>query len=83
MTTLIGTCPTCGPVTLTRDTAGGWAGRYCCGKWVTYSPVTVTKGKRACGGWCTDATSRTCTCECEGRNHGSRYAASGALWQSH
>lgn len=43
-------------------------------------PVKATAGKRECGAWCTDGSGRKCTCICEGRNHGSTYSHTGALW---
>lgn len=45
-----------------------------CGAKVFAYPTTAKKGKRACGSWCTEGTGKTCTCECEGRNHGAKYA---------
>lgn len=43
--------------------------------------ISTKKGKRACGVWCTEGTGRSCTCECEGRNHGERFSHTGALFQ--
>lgn len=51
-----------------------------CGHTLRLWPVKATRGKKECGAWCTDGTGRKCTCVCEGRNHGSTYSHTGALW---
>ena len=51
-----------------------------CGYTIKLRPIEVKTGKRECGAWCTDGTGRKCTCVCEGRNHGSTYSHTGALW---
>lgn len=53
-----------------------------CGRQPMGFIVESRPGKRECGAWCTEGTGRRCTCVCGGRNHGSRYSHTGALWQS-
>ncbi len=60
----------------TRDDPRG------CHATIPLKPIKVRAGKRECGPWCTDGTGRTCTCVCEGRNHGSKYSHTGALWHA-
>lgn len=53
-----------------------------CGKMTWAQVVRGKKGTRECGSWCTDASTRTCTCSCEGKNHGIKFSHTGALWYS-
>lgn len=53
-----------------------------CNSTIKLAPITTKAGKRECGAWCTDGSGRKCTCVCEGRNHGSAYSHTGALWYS-
>lgn len=46
-----------------------------CGRERIPETVTGRKGTKPCGSWCTEGTGKTCTCICEGRNHGSAYPA--------
>ncbi len=62
--------------TSTADDARG------CQAAIKLRPITAKTGKRECGAWCTDGSGRKCTCVCEGKNHGSRYSHTGALWYS-
>jgi hypothetical protein len=51
-----------------------------CGRQAHAEIVRGKRGKRECGSWCTEGTGRSCTCQCEGRNHGSTFQHTGALW---
>jgi hypothetical protein len=51
-----------------------------CGRAGVVKVISVKKGKRACGSWCTEGTGRSCTCVCEGRSHGERFSHTGALF---
>lgn len=53
-----------------------------CGRKPNGYVVRAKQGKKECGAWCTDGTGRTCTCVCEGRNHGIKFSHTGALWFS-
>ena len=54
--------------------------KYGCGQTLRVWPVKAVRGKRECGAWCADGSGRKCTCVCEGKNHGSTYSHTGALW---
>lgn len=51
-----------------------------CGRAANAHSVQAKTGKRECGSWCTEGTGRSCTCQCGGKNHGSSFQHTGALW---
>lgn len=56
------------------DLVNGWAYQCGCGRYAMMKIVSGKRGKRACGAWCTDATTAKCTCECGGNEHGATAA---------
>lgn len=77
MPTAIGKCHKCWrPVSSTIPAGARYGYVTCpCGQapTVRVDPITVKRGRKGCGEWCTDGTGKSCTCVCEGTNHGFTY----------